>query len=181
MDITPKKIRTDLKDQNYLKALVSSLRLGEKYLIRECVETVPPDSISLLSQQLSLTYLSPLLAFIAEEAEHSRHVQFYLTWTKSILYNHGNFLKTESKQFTPLLNLLIKNLSRKSDELRKICDFNKYTMKYLIGLSQIKGEDNDEEEDDEQEEVETIVKETSLEDSDDDDMAELATKWDDDD
>ena len=179
MDITPKKIRTDLKDQNYLKALVSSLRLGEKYLIRECVETVPPDSISLLSQQLSLTYLSPLLAFIAEEAEHSRHVQFYLTWTKSILYNHGNFLKTESKQFTPLLNLLIKNLSRKSDELSKICDFNKYTMKYLIGLSQIEGGNDEEEE--EEEEVVNLAMETTGEDSDDDDMEELAAKWEDDD
>ena len=99
--------------------------------------------------------------------------------TKSILYNHGNFLKTESKQFTPLLNLLIKNLSRKSDELSKICDFNKYTMKYLIGLSQIEGGNDEEEE--EEEEVVNLAMETTGEDSDDDDMEELAAKWEDDD
>ena len=180
MDITPRKVRSDLKDKNYLKALVSSLRLGEKYLIRECVESVPHDSLSLISQQLSLTYLPPLLVFIAEEAELSRHVQFYLSWTKSLLYSHGHFLKAESKQFTPVLNLLIKNLSRKSDELSKVCDFNKYTMKYLIGMSETRKDIEDEEEEGD-EEVQTIAKETIPDDSDDEDMEELAAKWDDDD
>ena len=88
-----------------------SLKLAEKPLIRQCVETVPHENISLISQQLNLAYLPSLLMFIAEESEVSRHIQFYLIWTKSLLYNHGSYLKTESKQFTPVLNLLIKNLT----------------------------------------------------------------------
>ena len=180
-DITPRNIRADLKGKNYLKALVSSLRLGENYLIRECVEKVPHASIPLISQQISFTYLPLLLAFIAEETQVSRHIQFYLSWTRSLLYNHGNHLKTESKQFTPVLNLMIRNLSGKFDDLSKICDFNKYTMKYLIGVSRSRGENVGEEESDKEKELDLCegqAKEISQLDSDDDeDMGELAAKW----
>ena len=181
MDITPQKIRSELAKKNYLKSLVMSLKLAEKPLIRQCVETVPHENISLISQQLNLAYLPSLLMFIAEESEVSRHIQFYLIWTKSLLYNHGSYLKTESKQFTPVLNLLIKNLTKKSEELSKICDYNKYTMKYLIGLNETRNYGDDNEESDEDMETDGIAKDVTNDVDSDEDMEELAAKWTDDD
>ena len=79
---------------------------------------------------------------------------------------------------------MIKNLSGKFDDLSKICDFNKYTMKYLVGVSRTRGDSNigEEESEDKQLDVsEGQTKEISQLDSDDEDMEELAAKWVDDD
>merc|ERR1711868_358768 len=88
---------------------------------------------------------------------------------------------TESKQFTPVLNILIKNLTRKSEELSKICDYNKYTMKYLIGLNDTRKDGDQDEDSDEEMETDGIVKEVTHDDDSDEDMEELAAKWTDDD
>ena len=76
---------------------------------------------------------------------------------------------------------MIRNLSGKFDDLSKICDFNKYTMKYLIGVSRSRGENVGEEESDKEKELDLCegqAKEISQLDSDDDeDMGELAAKW----
>lgn len=157
-----------------------SLKLAEKHLIRQCVESVPHDHISLISKQLNLSYLPSLLTFVAEESETSRHIQFYLIWTKSLLYSHGSYLKSESKQVMPVLNLLIKNLTRKSEDLSRICDYNKYSIKYLIGLKDMTSKDSnvDGEED---MEVDGEVRDVTNQSDSDEDMTELAAKWTDDD
>ena len=180
VDVTPQKIRKELENRNYLMSLVMSLRLAEKPLIRQCVESVPHDTISLVSQQINLAYLPSLLTFISEESESSRHIQFYLRWTKSLLYSHGSYLKSESKKFTPVLNLLIKGLSRKSDELSKICDYNKYTVEYLMAQSERNSENLKDESVGEMEVDEALNEVTNQSDS-DEDMSELAAKWTDDD
>merc|ERR1711879_301700 len=116
---------------------------------------------------------------ISEESESSRHIQFYLRWTKSLLYSHGSYLKSESKKFTPVLNLLIKGLSRKSDELSKICDYNKYTVEYLMAHSERNSENLKDESVGEMEVDEALNEVTNQSDS-DEDMSELAAKWTDD-
>jgi len=181
--ITPHRIRKELDRKNYNKALVMAIKLAEKPLIRQVLESVPHTDISLLAQQTSLAHLPSLLMFVAEEAEVTRHIQFYLLWTRALLLNHGTYLKSESKQNLPVLNLLIKNLSRKSEDLGKICDHNKYGIRYLIALSETKRKgdaDRDIAEDsDDEMEVTGRLKEVGDDDS-DVDMTELAAKWSDD-
>ena len=160
-----------------------AIKLAEKSLIRQVIETVPHTDISLLAQQVSLAHLSSLLSFIAEEAEVTRHIQFYLIWTKSLLQSHGTYLKSESKHFLPVLNLLIKNLTRKSEELGKICDHNKYSIRYLISLSETRrktGSSYDTLQDSD-EEMDVIGKVTEVDEDSDIDMTELTAKWSDDD
>lgn len=178
--ITPQRIRKELSKQNYNKALVMAIKLGEKPLIRQVLESVPHQDISLLAKQVSLVHLTPLLMFVAEEAEVTHHIQFYLLWTKSLLQSHGTYLKSESKHHLPVLNLLIKNLTRKSEDLGKICDNNKYSIRYLIALGETKRkeglvrslEDSDDE-------MDVMGKVTEVDES-DEDMSELAAKWTDD-
>lgn len=179
--ITPQRIRKELGKKNYNKALVMAIKLAEKPLIRQVLETVPHTDISLMAQQTSLAHLPSLLMFVAEEAEETRHIHFYLLWTKALLLSHGTYLKSESKHNLPILNLLIKNLTRKSEDLGKICDHNKYGIRYLIALSETKrkekvARDITEESDDEME-VMGKVTEVDGDDDSDVDMTELAAKW----
>merc|ERR1712156_88409 len=120
--------------------------------------------------------------FVAGELESSRHVQFYLAWTRALLISHGTFLKAESKKQLPMLNHLIKSLTRKSEDLSKVCEHNKYTISYLKSLSKTKrqkarsSEEEDMEIEDEDDDTVGEVREVSA-DSDDEDMSELAAKW----
>merc|ERR1711915_1138762 len=116
--------------------------------------------------------------FIGEELEETRHIEYYLLWCKSVLLQHGAHIKANSNDFMPILNLLVKNISTKSENLAKICDHNKYTLKYLLTVGSKKdsatdasemecaGEQNDCDREDEEEDV---------------DMSELQSKWSDDD
>jgi len=175
LDITPVRIRRELAKENFLQALLMALKLNERILIRQCLESVPHTDVMLLAKQIGEKYLPALLQFVAEEAETSRHLQFYLIWTRSLLLNHGAFIKAESKKNLPVLNLLIKNLSRKSEDLAKVCDYNKYSINYLKALSLIKKEKV--EDGDEMEEDEEGLKEVVSDSESDVDMTELAAKW----
>ena len=182
LDITPARIRQELGKQNFLAALLMALKLNERALIRAALEAVPHEAVMLVARQVSTKHLSALLQFVGEEAEGSRHLQFYLIWTRAILLNHGTFLKTESKDHLPILNLLIKNLTRKSEDLGKVCDHNKYTINYLKTLSKTKQRKAEaEEEEGEGMEEDGGVKEVDSDSDCDADMTELAAKWSDDD
>merc|ERR1712013_293997 len=156
------------------------VKLGEATLLRRVLEGVPHSEVPLLASQVSKSRLPSLLQFVAGELESSRHIQFYLAWTRALLISHGTFLKAESKKQLPMLNHLIKSLTRKSEDLSKVCEHNKYTISYLKSLSKTKRQKalSSEEEDMEieDEDGETIVREVSA-DSDDEDMTELAAKW----
>ena len=181
LDITPARIRQELGKQNYLAALLMALKLNERALIRAALESVPHEAVMLVARQVSARHLPALLQFVGEEAEGSRHLQFYLIWTRAILLSHGTFLKTESKQHLPILNLLIKNLTRKSEDLGKVCDHNKYTINYLKTLNKTKQRKAAaEEEEGEGMEEEGRVKEVDSDSDSDADMTELAAKWSDD-
>merc|ERR1711915_782782 len=86
----------------------------------------------------------------------------------------------ESKKFTPVLNLLIKGLTRKSADLSKVCDYNKYTVEYLIAQSE-RNSDETAEETVEEMEVDGPVSEVANQSDSDEDMSALAAKWTDDD
>jgi len=183
ISITPQRVRRELEKTNFSAALMMALKLNEKPLLRQVLETVPHTDIPLLVQQVSLKQLPSLLQTVAEEFEATRHIQFYLVWTKSLLTYHGTYIKTENRQMMPVLNLIIKNLTRKSEDLSKVCDNNKYAIKYLVALSKTKQKlaesadkvmlnKNDTSE---------VAEIESCDDDSDVDMSELTAKWSDDD
>ena len=180
--ITPARVRQESHKGNHLTALTMGVKLGEATLLRRVLEGVPHSEVPLLASQVSTSRLPSLLQFVAGELESSRHVQFYLAWTRALLISHGTFLKAESKKQLPMLNHLIKSLTRKSEDLSKVCEHNKYTISYLKSLSKTKrqkarsSEGEDMEIEDEDDDTVGEVREVSA-DSDDEDMSELAAKW----
>lgn len=182
MDITPQTIRRNVRANEFGRAMVMALRLNEKEVIREVFEQVPAANVSLLVKDAPVKYIPKVIQFVAEEFEGTRHVEFYIKWTLAILSHHGPFVKESSTEMMPVLNLLLKNLTRKSEDLGQVCDHNKYTIKYLLALSEARKKEKDENAGDSDSDMEEDGQDAMM-DCDDEvgsDMEELAAKWTDD-
>jgi hypothetical protein len=61
-----------------------------------------------------------LLNFLVAGLETSKHVEFYLFWTHSLLVNHGGDLKARSGENMPTLTGLQQTLMKKQKEIAKM-------------------------------------------------------------
>jgi periodic tryptophan protein 2 len=185
MKITPRSIRQAVKAGAYSRALVTAFKLNEPKIIREVFEHIPSQDIVLLAQEVSLLFLPKMLNFLGEEMEQTRHFEYYLKWVLALLSQHGRYIKDNSTEFMPVLNLLVKNVSRKSEDLGKVCDFNKFSLRYLLQVAKRKAEvggaggDRDMETEDSHSEEED--NDEVGDQNDDVDMEELQAKWSDND
>ncbi|CAG5074916.1 Similar to PWP2: Periodic tryptophan protein 2 homolog (Pongo abelii), partial [Cotesia congregata] len=140
INITPEAVREKVEDQEFSQALMMALRLNEKDIIRFVVEAVPVDDVELTVTSLSEVYIDRLLKFVGVELERTRHIHFYLIFAEIILGKCRH--KLSPLQLTSLLTLQ-KNMQQKYDDLSKICDFNKYTIEYIIRTAKLKSKPTD--------------------------------------
>ncbi|RNA14795.1 periodic tryptophan 2 -like protein [Brachionus plicatilis] len=138
MDITPKTIKSTLNNQDYSLALMQALRLNEEALITQVLEKTPHMTIDIVVDSLSDVYVDKLLAFVANQIEKSAHLEFYLIWSQTVLYKHGNRIKQRAASRISILCNLEKALTKKSEDLGKICDSNMYSIDYVLSLNKLK-------------------------------------------
>ncbi|XP_076300716.1 periodic tryptophan protein 2 homolog [Lasioglossum baleicum] len=138
LGITPETVKMTLNGREYTKALMMSIKLNEKLLIKRVLENIPTSDIDLIVSTLPDIYVEKVLKFVASELELSRHIHFYLLWVESILTTHGPRINSALQM--PILLMLQKNMQKKYDELSKICDFNQYTISYLMESGKHKAE-----------------------------------------
>ncbi|KAL5012052.1 hypothetical protein ScPMuIL_010603 [Solemya velum] len=138
VDITPANVKKFLSKGEHSTALMLSFRLNEQNLILEVVESIPAASIPVISEMLPELYVDKLLSFLAGMVSSSAHIEFYMLWIQSLLSQHGMKLKQRSQSILATLRTLQKNITKKNEDLGKICDYNKYTMEYIIALSKAK-------------------------------------------
>ncbi|XP_066476131.1 periodic tryptophan protein 2 homolog [Tiliqua scincoides] len=139
IDITPSNVRKVLRQKEYTKAIVMAFRLNEKKLTQEVLETVPYNEIDVICSSLPELYVEKVLEFLASSLEKSRHLEFYLIWTKKLLMLHGCKLKTRSEKLLPIIQFLQKSIQRHFEDVSKLCDWNCYNMKYILAISQQHG------------------------------------------
>ncbi|KAJ6667645.1 hypothetical protein lerEdw1_016766 [Lerista edwardsae] len=139
IDITPSNVHKVLRQKEYTKAIVMAFRLNEKKLIQEVLETVPYNEIDVICSSLPELYIEKVLEFLASSLEKSRHLEFYLIWTKKLLMLHGCKLKTRSEKLLPTIQFLQKSIQRHFEDVSKLCDWNCYNMKYILAISQQRG------------------------------------------
>ncbi|XP_055594571.1 periodic tryptophan protein 2 homolog [Uranotaenia lowii] len=132
VEITPKATRELLKKQDYSGALIMALKLNETNLIHEVIEKVPYVDVELLVQSLPDEFAHRTLKFVAKILASSPHVEFYLKWSNLLLTRLGQLDNVLTQQ---TLVVLHQNLNRKYEMLNRICDFNKYTIQLLKGMS----------------------------------------------
>ncbi|KAK2164936.1 hypothetical protein LSH36_57g02051 [Paralvinella palmiformis] len=119
IDITPANVKKTLKQKEYATALMLAF-------------------LNLLSQSLPDKYIDKMLNFVASQLENTAHVEFYLVWCQAVLMRHTPKLKLRSENLGPVLRNLMKNLKHRYHDLSKLCDHNKYSLQYIISLSQLK-------------------------------------------
>ncbi|PVD35255.1 hypothetical protein C0Q70_06536 [Pomacea canaliculata] len=138
MDITPAAIQTTLATGDHTQALLLALRLNEEEHIQEVLESIPTTCVDSISEGLPAKYVDRLLTYVGGHLESTRHLEFYLFWTRALLTYHGRFLKQRSQKLMAVLRNLQKNLTNKQEEICKLFDHNKYTMEYLLAQSRLK-------------------------------------------
>ncbi|KAJ8297869.1 hypothetical protein KUTeg_024400 [Tegillarca granosa] len=138
IEITPSNVKKTLTREDYSTALMLSFRLNESKLIQEVVESIPISSVEVICENLPDTYVDKLLDFLARQIESTAHIEFYMTWINRLLMHHGPKLKQRSQKIMAILRSLQKGLTRKHEDIGKICDHNKYSMDYLLALSKAK-------------------------------------------
>lgn len=124
-DITPEAINEALMNENYSEALNMCLRLNLPAYIKKVIECTPVNCIDLCVTSLNNFYCEKLLNYLAKGLETSHHLQFYLTWLKSIFGRSNNLS-------LPNNVLLKRNLTKIHHDLSKVCEFNKYSIKYFL-------------------------------------------------
>nr|XP_046191021.1 PWP2 small subunit processome component [Oncorhynchus gorbuscha] len=169
LDVTPASVRRQLRQAKWAAAIVLAFRLNETALTQEVLEAVPHHQITVVCGSLPDVYVEKLLGFIASALERCGHLQFYLSWSQSLLTQHGQKLKTRSGAVLPTIQSLQKSIQKHFEDLSKLCDWNMYTIRYAVALSKQKGVkrtaedalcDKDESEDSE------VMSEASLEETD---------------
>lgn len=139
LDITPSSVRRTLRQKEYTAAIVMAFRLNEKALIREVLESVPSAEIDVIGSSLPEVYVEKLLQFLPFAFETSAHLEFYLTWAQRLLMQHGQSLKTRSGSLLPTIQALQKSIQNHLEDVSKLCDWNRFNMKYALALSRQRG------------------------------------------
>ncbi|KAB0802818.1 hypothetical protein PPYR_05004 [Photinus pyralis] len=132
LGVTPTAVREAIARDDHTNALMMAMKINETSLIQEVIEQVPYKDVELTISNLSQQYVERLLHIIANFLDNSRHVEFYLQWIECVFSLHGPSIKPQ--QNFPALLALQKSLTRKYEQLSKLCDHNKYTIEYIIKL-----------------------------------------------
>ena len=132
IDITPANTLASVDERDYLLALVMAFRLNEKPLIRRVYQAVPISDVTLVVKHLPTVYLARLLRFVAEATDESPHLEFNLRWIRSLMTEHGAYLKDHSASFAAELRTVQKAVAKIEAELARMADDNIYSLDYLL-------------------------------------------------
>lgn len=143
--VTPATIRAAARKKDYVQAVVAAFQLNEDELTTEVIEGIPVSEIDLVCRSLLQVYAEKLLNFVGAKLESTTHVHFYMTWVVTLLKGDGEVLKERSKNIMSMLRTVTKNVGLRHTELSKVCDHNKYLLKYIETLRKFKETEGSEE------------------------------------
>ena len=151
-DITPMSCRALLNSNQFCESLMQSLKLNDQKLIEEVIERVPNEEIKFICKTFPITYVEKCLRALAVGLDTTPHIEFYLNWCQTLLYQNGTALKNHSSAevIAPTLRLLQQNLNRHFENLNKICEHNKYVLRLIKILSSHNTPEEEDNEDNQQ-------------------------------
>ncbi|RWS08964.1 Dip2/Utp12 domain and WD-repeat protein-like protein [Dinothrombium tinctorium] len=150
-NVNPNSVRETLGRNEFSDALIQALKLNEEYLIKEVIESTPVEEISFVLRNLTLNYVEKCLQYLANAIESTKHLELYLIWCNTALKQHGILLKNNNSNTSSLMaviRLLQRNLSNHFYAIGKICDMNKYYIKFIELASKTRSRINDDSTDD---------------------------------
>jgi periodic tryptophan protein 2 len=130
-NITPAAVQAKLSLGDYDIALRMAVHLNEFHLVKEVIEQTPSRSVAQVVRAFGIENLERLLQFMTKAMENSPHIEFYLNWCLSLLQEHGTVVEKNRPAFMRALRSMYKSIQTRQDELRPLCDNNKYTLAFI--------------------------------------------------
>jgi periodic tryptophan protein 2 len=130
-EITPAAVETKLINKDYSMALKMSIHLNEHKLIRMVLEKIPYASISPVVKTVGREQLDQLMNAIVKIMDTSPHIQYYLRWCLELLRTHGVHMDKHRSSFMRSFRSMHKIIQTKHDEIKTICNQNKYTLDFI--------------------------------------------------
>jgi periodic tryptophan protein 2 len=135
--ITPSAVQSKLASGDYGLALRMAVHLSEFSLVKDVLEVTPFDSISHVVRGIGPEHLERVLQHVTKVTASSPHIEFYLQWCLELLQTHGVYMDSHRGQFMRAFRAMHKCVQTKYDELRSICQENKYTLDYIQDHGQL--------------------------------------------
>eukprot|EP01125_Pyxidicula_operculata_P013684 TRINITY_DN4548_c0_g1_i1.p1 TRINITY_DN4548_c0_g1~~TRINITY_DN4548_c0_g1_i1.p1 ORF type:complete len:872 (+),score=155.80 TRINITY_DN4548_c0_g1_i1:28-2643(+) len=135
LDITPTTIYSTLKNKQYMKSLIMSLKLNEDDITKKVFVSIPFDLVTLFSTELHQSYVTRLLGFIARylgNPSGTPHLEYCLHWTKNLFNLHGQYLRENHSTILSSLRLIQKTYAKTIEDLDKICSSNQSMLSYIL-------------------------------------------------
>lgn len=129
--ITPAAVEASLLSKEYGMALRMAIHLNEFALVKNVLEQTPYKSIPHVVRSIGPEQLECLLQFVAKIIADSPHIEFYLEWSLQLLQTHAVHLERHRGRFMQAFRSLFKVISTRHDELKSICNENKYTLRFI--------------------------------------------------
>lgn len=129
-DVTPAAIESKLFGGDYSVALRMAIHLNEFALVKQVLEETPYASIPHVVRSVSSdnSELERLLQFVAKVMDDSPHIEFYLQWCLQLLETHGMYMDRHRGSFMRAFRAMYKSIQTRHDELKTVCNENKYTL-----------------------------------------------------
>uniref|UniRef100_A0A7R9ZIX3 Small-subunit processome Utp12 domain-containing protein n=1 Tax=Craspedostauros australis TaxID=1486917 RepID=A0A7R9ZIX3_9STRA len=130
-DITPSLVERKIATGDFGSALMMALHLNEYGLVRDVLDNTPFDSIQLAARGVHQFHLERLMQFLTKVMSRSPHIEFYLEWCTQLLHSHGLHMERHRGSFMRSFRALHKAVQTKHDELKTICDENRYNLEFV--------------------------------------------------
>lgn len=130
-NVTPASVNQAIQFKQYGKALLMSMHLNEVSLVQVVIESIPLPAISLVVKSVTHVHLERLLHYIAKFITESPHIEYYLEWVLQLLQTHGRHLQKNHVKFMRAFRSMHRVLRTRYDELRTVCDDNRYALEFF--------------------------------------------------
>jgi periodic tryptophan protein 2 len=136
-EITPGAVHSNLRSGNHSVALLISLHLNEFTLVKQVLEETPFNSIPHVVKAIGHEHLERLLQYISKIMLESPHLEFYTQWCLELLQGHGMYMEKHRTTFMRAFRAMHRSVQIHHDDLRKICDDNKYLLDVMEDQSKL--------------------------------------------
>jgi periodic tryptophan protein 2 len=136
--ITPAAVESKLASGEYGTALRMAVHLNEFALVKQVLEDIPFASITHVVRSIGPEHLERLMQFIAKiMMDGSPHIEFYLQWCLQLLQTHGLYMDKHRGSFMRAFRAMHKTVQTRHDELKTICNENRYTLDFIEDQSKL--------------------------------------------
>ncbi|PAV91924.1 hypothetical protein WR25_06225 [Diploscapter pachys] len=136
----PKFVKRSLMNREYSQALMGSLQLNNSDLIQSVIERTDAQEIILVVRSLPIQYAERLLRWMANDRTmwNTQYPHLYMFWLKALLEENGMRMKSHVDVAT--LTGLQQIVSYREQQINKLADQNKFSLKYLLNSRRIRNE-----------------------------------------